>query len=377
MNFIRDIAIPVILILSVGAIIISVNGQLTNLLNLGGQNNILIVRDTQTTVENSTVPINLLEGKSITNIEKVVPLIYQTVPIIVKSNQTDIHTTIQFVAVNISELNSILPFTTIPTYQLNQMNQNQVIIGSQIVSDLQLDQNALENYTLYLPTTNSSLKFGFIDSVPDLFPNAIVLNIRNIGLINKTYNYQYYSELFISVRDRLKLAQTQSQIQTIITSDFPACNCIVLQGSGTNSLLQNVISKIVSQLKIFNFILDIIIVIRIIQSLFWIAQEYQYELNDLKILGASTSQIYVLFIFLGILMGNLGYLFGVVGSIFIPAFITYLLGIVTLQPGTIILPTFEQIFVNFIQINVLIVIVTLLPAFQLSRKKILRQKERE
>lgn len=377
MNFIRDIAIPVILILSIGAMIISVNNQLTNLITLGGQNDVLIVRNTQTSIENSTIPSGMLENKSLTNIDKIVPVIYQTIPVIIKNNQTEIYTPIQFVLVNISQLNSILPFRTLQNSQIAEINNNETIIGSHIVDKLFLNKEALSNYHIFFPETNKSQMIGPMISLPDIFVNAIVMNIDNANIINKTYNYQYYSELLIKIRDRSKIVSTASQIQNIIARNYSNCNCEVLQGSGTNSLLRNVISTIIEQLSLFNFILDIIIIIRIIQSLFWIAQEYQYELNELKILGATTTQIFGMFIFLSMLVGNLGYLLGIIGSVLFPICITYIVGIFTFQTVTIIPPTLDQIIVNFFQINLIIILVTLFPAFQLSRKKLLKQKERE
>ncbi len=377
MNFIRDIAIPVILILSIGAIILSVNNQLTNLITLGGQNDVLIVRDTQTSIDNSTIPSKIIENKTIPNVEKMVPLLYQIQPVVIKNNQTEIHTSIQFVIVNISELNAIIPFKTLQDNQLGNLKSNETIIGSQVVDNLQLNKEALTQYKIFNPGTNKSLSIGPMITVPDIFVNAVVVSVANVNIINKTYNYQYYSELLFKIRDKSKIVTTANQIQNILTTNYPECNCEVIQGSGTSLLLKNVISTIVQQLAIFNLILDIIIIIRIIQSLFWIAQEYKYELNDLRILGASTTQIFGLFIFLSILVGNLGFVLGALGSILFPICITYIIGIFTLQNVTIIPPTLNQIVINLLQINILILAITIIPAFQLSRKKILKQKERE
>ena len=214
-------------------------------------------------------------------------------------------------------------------------------------------------------------------NVPDLFVNAIVINPSSIHLLNKSYNFNYYSEVLFKVRDKSQIVETANQLQNKITDLYPTCNCRVLQGSGTSSLLEKVVSKIVEQLYVFNAILDMIIVIRLLQCLFWIATEYEYELNELKILGASKLQIYVLFIILGVTIGNLGYLLGAMGSIVIPLSITYLLAIVTLQSATILPPSLNQILIGLIQINVLIFIIVLIPAYHLSSKRILKQKERE
>ena len=134
MNFVRDIAIPVILLLSVGAIIISVNGQLTHLITLGGQNDILIVRNTQKPIEQGNVPAGLIQNKTFSNIEKVVPLTYQDIPVTIKNNHTNIETNILVVIVNISLLNEILPFRTITDNQIANLPANSSIIGSQIVN---------------------------------------------------------------------------------------------------------------------------------------------------------------------------------------------------------------------------------------------------
>ncbi|MFW9929945.1 MAG: hypothetical protein ACFFD1_11185, partial [Candidatus Thorarchaeota archaeon] len=57
--FIRDIAIPIILIISVSSIIISFNNNLTFLSNLAGQDKFLTLRENTDRIENSFISKNL------------------------------------------------------------------------------------------------------------------------------------------------------------------------------------------------------------------------------------------------------------------------------------------------------------------------------
>ena len=111
--------------------------------------------------------------------------------------------------------------------------------------------------------------------------------------------------------------------------------------------------------------------------MFWIANDYSYELNELKIIGSSNNQILFIFMFIGLIIGNLGYLLGVIASILIPSIISYLIALLTLQNVTLLPPTLFQIVEAFLELNFVIFLVTLLPAYQLSSKKILKQKTRE
>ena len=377
MNFIRDIAIPIILLLAVGAIISSVNLQLTNLLTIGGQNDVVIVRNVHTPIEDSIIPASALENISHNNIEKIIPVVYMTEQVVlITSNQT-IHSKIQFVGVNISDLNDIIPFQTLQNNQITNNSNYSLYIGSQIISELSLDENTINNDKIFIPSTNTYFNISGVIGVPDIAANNILINFHMLQSINSTYNYKYYSELMIKVQDRSKIVSTINNIQDQLSKNFPNCDCNVIQGSGTSSLLENVISTIVEQLAIFNLILDIIIIIRVLQSLFWIANDYKYELNELRILGASKYQIYILFLFLSVSIGNLGILLGMIGSIVIPTAITYLIAILTIQTVSVQPPSITQMIMYFFQVNALIIIVTLFPAYQLASKKIIKQKERE
>jgi ABC-type lipoprotein release transport system permease subunit len=181
----------------------------------------------------------------------------------------------------------------------------------------------------------------------------------------------------LKINDKSKSVLTAIHIDDKITEFFSSCNCRVIQGSGTNNLLQSVLTKIVDQLFVFNAILDIIIIIRVFQGLFWIAREYEYDINELKILGASKRNIYILFYLISIIIGNFGVILGVIGAIIIPTLLTWIIAIVSLQPVSIFAPSIVQIIENIIQINLIILLSTIVPASNLSSKKILKQKNRE
>ena len=76
MNFVRDIAIPVVLLLAVGAIITSVNFQLTSFANLTPQSNVLIIRDTSVPIEDSQVPFEVINELNQPKIDSVAPGVY-------------------------------------------------------------------------------------------------------------------------------------------------------------------------------------------------------------------------------------------------------------------------------------------------------------
>lgn len=377
MNFVRDIAIPIILLLAVGAIIASVNLQLTNLLTLGGQNDILLVRNTQLQIENSSIPANLVKNIDQSNIENIVPVVIQDASVIVNDSTKLIPTTIQIVAVDLQNFTDILPFQTISSSQLANLSGNDVIIGSQIMQELNLNAKSLNSYSILNPSSNATLLPKIVMNEPDMFVNAITINLSSMKLVNQTYKGDYYSEIFMKVKDKTKIVSTANQIQKLIDKSYPQCDCQIMQGSGTHILLSNVLSEIVSQLVIFNFILDIIIAIRVIQSLFWISNEYKYELNELKIQGSSFSQIFVIFMIISFIIGNLGVILGTIGSIFVPVITTYLVSIFTNQPATIIPPTLDLIIENFFQVNILIILVSIIPAYKFASQKIIKQLSRE
>ena len=377
MNFVRDIAIPVILLLSVGGIIVGVNSQLTYLLTLGGQNDILVIRDIQQPIEKSIIPVSLVGILNNSNIEKIVPLVYQNIPVIINESNTIIHTTLQVVFVNITDLNDILPFKTITSKHLNNLTVFDAIIGSQIVQSLNLSSELLTSYSILTTNSNVTLYPTIIMNEPDIFVNVLTLNNSSIKFVNQTYNGSYYSELLVKVKDKSKIVSTANQIQGKIDNFFPQYDCQVVQGTGTYSLLSNVLSTIIQQLSIFNFILDVIILIRIIQSLMWIANDFEYEINELKILGASVLQVFLIFIIISLIIGNLGFILGFFGTLILPTIISYLISLVTIQTVSLSIPSLDLIFSFFIQTNILVILIAIIPSYFFATKRIIRQKERE
>ena len=377
MNFVRDIAIPVILLLSVGGIIVGVNSQLTYMLTLGGQNDILVIRDTQQPIEKSIIPVSLVCILNNSNIEKIVPLVYQNIPVIINESNTIIHTTLQVVFVNITDLNDILPFKTITSKQLNNLTVFDAIIGSQIVQSLNLSSELLTSYSILTTNSNVTLYPTIIMNEPDIFVNVLTLNNSSIKFVNQTYNGSYYSELLVKVKDKSKIVSTANQIQGKIDNFFPQFDCQVVLGTGTYSLLSNVLSTIIHQLSIFNFILDVIILIRIIQSLMWIANDFEYEINELKILGASVLQVFLIFIIISLIIGNLGFILGFFGTLILPTIISYLISLVTIQTVSLSIPSLDLIFSFFIQTNILVIFIAIIPSYFFATKRIIRQKERE
>lgn len=377
LNFIRDIAIPIILLLTVGAIIGSVNVQLTNLTALTAQSDVLIIRDTNKPIEQSIIPSNLTNQIHESNIKTITPFIYQNESVQIQNNNKTMQSFIQFVATNLTALEKINPFTSFSSNQLNKLTGSEVLIGSQLAKDYQITSNNLNNFSIYVPSTKSTFTIGLILEQSDNYVNSLVIDFTTLKLINESYDNSYYSQIMMNVKDSSKITSTLNSIQQTINEFYPNSNLKVIQGSGTSFLLSSILEKIIEQINIFNFILDIIIIVRILQVLLWISHDYEFELNELKIMGSSTFQIYLLFILISIIIGNLGILLGILGTIFIPPIITYLISIFTLQSATVHQPSLYQMLVTVVEMNILIIGVSFIPAFILSSKHTVSQKSRE
>lgn len=377
MNFIRDIAIPIILLLTVGGIISSVDVQLTNLLTLGGQNDVLIVRDTSVPIEKSIVSANLTKNLPRSNIGKIIPFLFQNLQITINDGNKTFDSTVPFIATNLTSLESSEPFRTVTNSQLQNITGPSIIIGSQLAQMLNLDIKTNNNISIFVPVTNQSFIIALELDNPDPYIDSFIIDLGSVQMLNKSFDGSYYSQLMIVVKDKSKMINTEDQIQNFLDEFYPQSQLTVFQGSGTSFLLSSVLAKIVEQLRIFNFILDVLIITRIVQVLLWIAQDYQYELNQLKILGTNRFQIYLIFILISLVIGNFGIILGIFGSIFLPPILTYVIAIITLQPVNIRLPTVIQILITFFEMNILIIAVSLIPSYILTSKKILSQKSRE
>ena len=96
--------------------------------------------------------------------------------------------------VNISELNSIIPFRSINNVQISNLTINDLIIGSQIVNDLHMDNKNLKQFNIFFPSSNKTFFVSTMVSDPDQFVNNILIDFKSSQLVNITYKFNYYSE---------------------------------------------------------------------------------------------------------------------------------------------------------------------------------------
>ncbi|MHA2366586.1 MAG: hypothetical protein ACXAC7_21700, partial [Candidatus Hodarchaeales archaeon] len=131
LGFIRDITIPIILILSVFALISSLNIQITNLVTLGGQDSYLLLRgDDTSSLENSKVPKDILNLLELPNIKDILPTQYFNATMKGFIDEYNIfNTQIIVQAVNLEKLVSFWPRHPFDKNLLENAKNNSAYIG--------------------------------------------------------------------------------------------------------------------------------------------------------------------------------------------------------------------------------------------------------
>jgi len=372
LGFIRDISIPIMLFLSVVALITTLNVQIINLVNLGGQDSYLTLHSTNSSsLASSQIPADIQDQLIHPNVKRTLPTHYFFATIQGSTGVDNNFSTIAAVqAVNLSELAIFWPRYNFDSNLLNFGNMSAAVIGSVLANNLQI---TLAHLPLTIEVEISSNLTGIFVIENILFgqsPYSISLVITEqsyLSLLN--FNQpEFYSFIYIQLRDRFTQSKTTEELTQQIQRSKIVCECQLLTTSGTSIVLESIIIEILNRINLFYLILTLIILVRLYQAIHWMTIEYRYEANLLKIIGHSTGDSFKLFFGLGLVLGNLALLLGIAGGIFISFGSMLFLSLVFGQPVVSSLPNELQILIVIGLSNSIFFVASFYPAFSMSRK---------
>lgn len=383
-SYVRDLAIPIALLLSVGALVGTLGNEVTDLLLLTNQSSYLTIQEANaTSFGMSVVPPEVLDLLNHPNVASFAPVTYLE-PILKVEDEAGAETgggrTVSAAVVERANLAAgFWKGVVVDNEQVSEASTTAVWLGELLVArlgltNLELPQNVtLEEvggeeqvFTVVGVTGGSSI---FSSSLLMLREGAV-----GQGLVQPD---QPYSIVYAQLRSQAKTSTTLAELEERFATLEPKTSLVINTGTGTNLLLETVLQTVLDQILMFYLVLMTLAVVRLYQAVHWVTTEYRYETNLLRIIGYSRREVVELVVGLGLALGNLALVTGVVGGLLLPQMVLLVLGLATSRPVELSAVTPVEVVAVVLGSNLLFVLGSLVPAFQVANSKVLTPRTRE
>ncbi|OLS23728.1 MAG: hypothetical protein HeimC3_23710 [Candidatus Heimdallarchaeota archaeon LC_3] len=379
--FIRDISIPIILLISISAIITSFNSNIIFLSSLAGEDSYLSLREKEDNLENSLVPLELEEliKNNDQNILAILPINQKDTSILVTEpyQGRNISFQSQIIGTNLSKLSLFWDndLKEIKNINISSMQVNEVIIGEKLAEDLNiLEENFPIN--LFIPIRDNNNFYLNLLIVSILKGNTIYthsLLVNNKVFISFESAFESHSNyLLIKVKEPSKIGVTKQKIMDFLDSEYENSNFQITSARGSSALLDDILFEIVDKLRLFNMILIALVIIRLFQAVQWLTVHYELDMAYLKIIGQRKYEISLIMLIMGLIIGNLSLIIAIPISLLLPLGIALLLAMVTQEVFIPEIPTIFQIGEYILLFWVIFLISSLIPSIQLASKDIMK-----
>lgn len=377
--FIRDLAIPIILIISVTSIINSFNDNIIFLSSLAGEDKYLALREDYKDIGQSFIPNNLTTDlrafeQDITDI-LLVNQLNVNLKIREPYQKNNLTTENDIIGTDLSKLSKFWEQDEVHLIDIdiNNLTKYDAVIGEGLANSLNIvEENLpLEFFVKLNNETNSYLPMQLISILKGetIYSYNILTDLQIFSDINNMYlTHSNYLILKINQSDTIEVVK--SRITDFLEFRFPEKSYILSSARGTNALLNDILFEIVDKLRIFNFILITLVLIRLFQAIQWLNVHYELDFAYLKIIGQKRIEILVIVLIIGQIIGNFSMILALPISLLLPHGISLFLALITNQVFIPEIPTVNQIFDFWIIFNLVFLFSCLIPGIQISLKPI-------
>ena len=379
--FIRDISVPIILLISISAIITSFNSNIIFLSSLAGEDRYLSIRENEDNLENSFVPLelgDLIKNKD-QNVIATLPVDQKDTDLLVSEPYQDKNISFQslLIGTNLSKLSNFWgdELKAIDNINISSMQNNDAIIGENLAEDLNLLEENLPVKAFIPISTNSTSYINiFIRAIlkgSTIYSNSLL--VSNILFFNFESNFEEHSTyLLIKVKETTKIELTKQIIEDFLKSEYKKVSFQITSARGSSALLDDILFEIIDKLRLFNMILLILVIIRLFQAVQWLTLHYELDIVYLKIIGQRKYEILFIILIMGQIIGNLSLILAIPISLLLPLGIALLLALVTHEVFIPEIPSIFQIGEYIVLFWVIFLVSSLVPGIQLASKKIMK-----
>ena len=379
--FIRDISIPIITLLSVAAIVYSINSNLFALSSLAGEEKFLLIRSKTFDNSSDVVSLSIVDHvESIdSNIEDVLPTTTFVVPGAIQdqaNSDQKVYTNLTIVEVNRSHIREFWSeqIGDLNDFDVNEVAFDEAVIGEDLAGLLGLYSGILpQKINLQVPESGEvSMNITRILKGKTIYSSQLLVENEFLCQTNDKY-CDFCTYIYIKVFDPKKIGNTKKALEDYAAKAESAQNLDVSFVRGSPSLLGDIFHEILDKMQLFYIILTIIVAIRIFEAVQWLRLRYEVEIALMLSIGFNRESVFFLIVILGIILGNLGIIFSIFLSLIIPTGVLALISIFTMN---FIKPTvfgLMDLLSYLFVLNVLFIATSCVPAIQ-SAQMVIRTK---
>lgn len=364
-NTIIGIGLVIAMIVSIFGIISGFSTEIGDLTSQIQEGNTIMIREEGKTLVESRIPLHIVDFCYIDNVEFVIPQRVLTTRVSHSDNNSEMSFDVTFWGINTSMFFDSRPSSFISSGAISNYNDT-ILLGNNFL--LQMNQSIpLElNITNHnnLNKINITAEGAFFD--PKQYNNGI------IGPEWITYQLDpglkdFYTFIEIIVSSEASVSKILYSLNKLLEREG---NFVVEVVQKNQEFLIQMFQEIITKFDYFAFALYIIVLIKVFHSLIWLLTKHEYDFILLKALGASDYQISVITFFLTEIIGNFSVFCGVLLGVSFPQFIVGFMTLFFNMSPVFFVITTEQLVSVILLSNVMIIIASIWPIYNSSRKSI-------
>ncbi len=224
-----------------------------------------------------------------------------------KTLQTDL------IGTNLSLLGEI--FTDMELFEGTLPNKSNTPM--ECLQGIEIRGYLIANELTQIELLNKSLNItGTLTGLAEL-QQTILIDLEHYAtLLGQSLENLQYNETKINTEESLTMEEMRERLTKILGYDFSVWN-----EQQADVFAKKLREDIYSKLEILFWVLLLIALIRLIHSISWFAIKYERTLLIMRAMGMSKTQLFVMIVLLGQVVGNIGFVLGVIIGYFSPPII--------------------------------------------------------
>lgn len=365
-NTIIGIGLVIAMIVSIFGIISGFSTEIGDLTSQIQEGNTILIREKGKTLEESRIPLHIVDFCLIDNVEFIIPqrVLTTRVSALNSSNGT-MNFDVTFWGINTSKFFESRPSSFISSGVRSNFNET-ILLGNYFF--LQVNQSLPVNLNLtYLSNQNSVeiiAEGAFYD--PKQY-NSGVIGPEWIAYQLNPELKNYYTIIEIIVLAEESISKTVYSLAKLLEKEG---NFVVEVVQKNQEFLIQMFKEIITKFDYFSFALYIIVLIKVFHSIIWLLMKHEYDFILLKTLGASKVQISTIAFILTEILGNFALICGILLGISFPQFIVGFMTLFFDMRPVFFIITSEQLVSVIVLCNIMIILASIWPIYNSSRKSI-------
>ena len=336
-----EIGLIITLLVSISGMINGVSGQFITLVTQSNaQNASYLMMQKNATLENSKIPVEVINELDTTYFSYYTPILYETA--LDSNNQT-----LPFIYANYSKLINVKPEFMIKEGNIPNSG-NQILLGEGLQQQLftnitlpytiqlQIGKQTVEKTVTGIFSDNGFYNYGLLDNIETIWTNITTVSMFQFEI----KNVQVFPAF-------------QTSVNEIVHKVQPDLKLDITPLKKTAALSKSFYNDIYSLFYYLQIIMLLLLALKVTHASYTLYNRYYKDFMVLRIIGESNIKLQLVFYTIIAIIGNIGLVYGLVIGIALPhVFLLITRVFVQYQGLYLIIPSISDIVGLFVLVNV-------------------------